>query len=48
MSGILVKKVNLPVPRVLQEADFDFSQAGVYIIKAITTTGEYSKKVMVN
>ncbi|MBF0575577.1 T9SS type A sorting domain-containing protein [Dysgonomonas sp. GY617] len=48
LSGVLVKKVNLPVPRILQEADFDFSQAGVYIIKAITTTGEYSRKVMVN
>ena len=47
MTGILIKKVDLPTPRVLQEADFDFTQAGVYIIKAITTNGEYSKKVMV-
>lgn len=47
MTGVLIKKVNLPTPRVLQEADFDFTQSGVYIIKAITTTGEFSKKVVV-
>ncbi len=48
MSGSLVKKVNLAVPRRIQEADLDFPVTGVYIIKAITVNnGEYTKKVLV-
>lgn len=47
MNGQLVQKKHLTTPQKIQVADLDVPGMGVYIIKAITTNGEYTKKLLI-
>lgn len=47
MTGQLVDKKNLSTPQKIQVADLNVPGMGVYIIKAITTNGEYTKKLLI-
>lgn len=47
MNGQLIQKLHLTTPRKIQMADLNVPGMGVYIIKAITTNGEYTKKLLV-
>ncbi|GAB6119059.1 T9SS type A sorting domain-containing protein [Dysgonomonas termitidis] len=47
LNGNLIQKKNLTTPQRIQVADLDVPAIGVYIIKAITTNGEYTKKLLI-
>ncbi len=46
VSGKLIYKVDLPASNHVQTTDIKLPETGVYVIKAITNEGEYSKKVI--
>ncbi len=47
LGGSLVHKAERKTPQEIHEVRFDFPVPGVYILKAITADGEFSKKIIV-
>lgn len=47
MQGQLVAKQEKTIPGNIQEADLTVPTAGVYIVKALTATSDYTQKIMI-
>lgn len=47
ISGNLSSKINMSTLETTQQTDLSVQRSGVYIIKAVTANGEYSRKIIV-
>jgi hypothetical protein len=48
LTGVEIRLIENRIPQKTHEIEFDLPVSGAYIIKAITATGEYSKKIIIN